>query len=438
MLKTNNTIKTIAFTAIFALLMVPTLTHADNTGSYGSDSYDGGGMTDWGGDSSGYDYSPNYSYDSGSSYDSSPSYGGSSYDSYTPSYGGSSYGSSYTPSYGGSSYGSSYIPSYGSSYSGSSIPSSTSNLNTNKNSNKSTNKNSNKSTNTNTNTSSSNSTSSSSAVAVNNNVNNVYVYTNPSGNAVVYNPAHQVLDGYCSIVPSNPTVDQVVTATAYATGGVGSYTYTWGGDIYSASGASTSFTSHTTGTKSITVTIRSDQEVITKTCNVTFQNTNQNNNISASCYATPTAAAINELVVWRVNVNGGNGNYTYNWSGTDGLSGNNNYVTKQYGYAGSKNGSVTVVNNDGQSTTANCSMNVNNTNSSYTGSFVNSGTPVSGVFVQKVSSGTPTSGVYLSQLPATGLSLTFVDYMIASMIAILALVATFVTMAKKRLIAENE
>ncbi len=249
MLKTILKTKNLIFIAVFAILAIPAISLAGSTGSYDSGSWDGGdSWGSWGGNSPTYSYSytPNYSYSS--SY--TPSYTGSSY-SY-PSYSSSyvpSYGSSY--SYPSSNYGYSY-PSYSSSY----IPSSSGGSN-----------------------SSSNSSASASASTtnnnINNNVNNVYVYTTPSGNAVVYNPTHVSLTGYCSITPTNPRLGQTVVATAYASGGVGDYTYTWGGDLnYSSSGPTTSFTSYSGGTKNITITIRSGQEVITRNCSVTFDNSN--------------------------------------------------------------------------------------------------------------------------------------------------------------------
>lgn len=338
MLKTNKQIKKIIFTAIFAVFMIPTLVSAGPTGSYGSDSFDYGG---WGSgtDYSMYDYSYTPTYSNQpiyADYYTSPSYSSNYGSSYSPS-------SSYTPSYGGSSYGGYSLPSYGSSYTSSSIPSSNYVSTDSKN------------TNTNTSSSNSNSTSSSSATAINNNVNNnnVYVYTNPTGNAVVHNPGRVMLDGYCTITPSNPRTGQTVTATAYATGGIGNYTYTWGGDINSVSGASTSFTSYTTGIKYINVTIRSDQEIITKTCTVTFIN---NNTVYGNYY----------------------NSYTPTYSG---------------------------------------------------GSSVN--------LTPGITSGTPVSGVYLSQLPATGLSLSFFDYMVATMVVILGAVFAFIYQTKKRLTVEN-
>lgn len=402
MLNTNKQIKKVVLVALFAIFTMPTIASADTSYGFDNGGYDTGGWGSWGGGSSAYDYTPTYSYQ--------PIYGGSLY---TPSYG----GSNYTSNYGG------YSTYPGLSYSASSIPSSNYNSNTNKNNNKNKNINKNKATST--------STSSSSAVAVNNNVNNnnVYVYTNPTGNAVVYNPAHIPLTGYCVITPQNAQLGQTVVATAYASGGTGDYTYSWGGDIYSASGASTSFTSYNAGTKTIIVTIRSGSEVATKSCDVTFGNNNQNYDLSAVCYANPTNANINQVVTWSVNPTGGNGNYTYSWSGTDNLSGYNQYVSKQYGYGGTKTAYVTVSSN-GRSVTTNCSMNVNGYNGvSYTGSSIN--------ITPNITSGTPVSGVYLSDLPATGLSLGFVDYMVAAMVIVLASVFTFVYQARKRLMLEN-
>ena len=330
MLNTNKQIKKVVFIALFALFTMPNLASADTSYGFDTGGYDTGGWGAWGGGSSAYDYTPTYSSQpTYSDYYNEPSYGGG-YSS--PSYG-------YTPSYNGSSFGGYSLPSYTSS----SIPSSNYNDNYNKNT----------STNTNTIKNTSSSTSSSSATAINNNVNNVYVYTNPTGNAVVTNPGRIPLSGYCAITPQNARLGQTVVATAYASGGIGNYTYSWGGDIYSATGASTSFTSYTSGTKTIIVTIRSDQEIITKSCSVTFDN----NYVQPPVY-TPTYPQ-----------------YQYNSS------------------------SVNLTPN--------------------------------------ITSGTPVSGVYLSQLPATGLSLTFVDYMIALMVVVLAAVFTFIYQARKRLIEEN-
>jgi hypothetical protein len=363
MVNMTKTTKIIAFATILAF-SIPTATFAakDNSGSYdysgsGWDSYTGGSGSSYSygvpSYSSSYGYTPSYSY-------STPSYGGGSYTGsslggygYTPSYGGLSYGSLYTPPlYTGSSLGGySYNPSSATSYS-------SSNPNTNSNA-KATNDI--KVTATGGHAVATGGSASSSNTNINNNVNNVYVYTNPTGNAVVHNPEYRRLDGYCVITPSNARLGQTVTATAYITGGIGNYTYTWGGDLAtSASGVSTTFTSYNPGTKNITVTARSDQDVITKSCTVTFEN---------------NPVAVNS--------------YSYNY-----------------------------------------------------GSSVTTGTPVSGVFLQpsytQVTTGTPVSGVYLNELPATGVDLNWMHYMIGFMVIVLATIATAITKAKKSFVGSQE
>ncbi len=340
MLKTNTQIKKLVFIAIFAVFMVPVVASAGGDNNYGGYSLGG-----WNYGSGSYSQPVSYT-----SYSYTPTYS-SGVSSYRPSYSsGYSYPSYSSYGYTYPSYSSSYVPSYGGYYSSGGSYATPSYSNTSV-------KNNNKVTSTNTNTNTSTATASASSTNINNNINNnnVYVYTNPGGNAVVYNPSHVNLSGYCTVVPTNPRVGQTVTATAYASGGVGDYTYVWSGDINYTTGSATSFTSYTPGTKNITVTIRSGQETVTRTCEVTF-------------YA-------------------------------------NTYVNNYYG-------------------------------SSYS-SYVPTGTPVSGVFTQRLTSGTPVSGVYLNDLPATGLSLNFIHYMIIAMTLILAAVATFVYQARKRLISEN-
>lgn len=267
MLKIYNYITKTAL--IIAIFTIPAIAFAGTSGDFGSDSWDSGsGWSDWGGSTPtySYEYTPNYTY-------TTPSYG--SYNTgytpyYTPSYTTPSYGSGYsysytpnyyTPTYTTPSYGSVYT---GSSYGGSSIPSST--------------------------------VSNSSATASNTNINNnnVYVYTTPT-NGSYYNNSfyNQNLSGYCDITPSNPRVGQTVTANAYATGGNGGYTYTWGGDLnsysYNSNGSNVSFTSYSAGTRNITVTIRSNSETITRSCSVVFQNNNNSYYGSTADYQSSVA-----------------------------------------------------------------------------------------------------------------------------------------------------
>jgi hypothetical protein len=63
-----------------------------------------------------------------------------------------------------------------------------------------------------------------------------------------------------------------------------------------------------------------------------------------SCSASPTSITAGQSATWSSSVSGGAGNYTYSWSGTDGLSGSGPSVVKQYNNAvpPAKSASLTV------------------------------------------------------------------------------------------------
>ncbi|MFA6226913.1 MAG: PKD domain-containing protein [Candidatus Paceibacterota bacterium] len=81
------------------------------------------------------------------------------------------------------------------------------------------------------------------------------------------------------------------------------------------------------------------------------------NPLYISCSANPSSVQIGNTINWSANASGGSGNYTYSWSGTDGLSGSSQAISKNYSNVGSKNASVTVTSGT-QSATANCYGNV--------------------------------------------------------------------------------
>jgi hypothetical protein len=95
-----------------------------------------------------------------------------------------------------------------------------------------------------------------------------------------------------------------------------------------------------------------------------------------------------------MNVYGGNGLYTYSWSGTDGLYGYNSSAYMTYNTPGTKYAYMTVYSN-GQSVTRTCSFYVNDRNNFFypTIGYVSPQYPVS----------TSYNGVSLSQVPYTGL-----------------------------------
>jgi LPXTG-motif cell wall-anchored protein len=79
--------------------------------------------------------------------------------------------------------------------------------------------------------------------------------------------------------------------------------------------------------------------------------------IVASCSASEDWIKIGESVTWRANASGGTGNFTYAWSGNEGLSGTGKNVTKSYTSAGEKNATVVVTSGD-KSVTRTCSTTV--------------------------------------------------------------------------------
>jgi len=117
------------------------------------------------------------------------------------------------------------------------------------------------------------------------------------------------------------------------------------------------------------------------------------NNLTAYCVANPTSATVGQNIIWTVYPAGGNGSYSYSWTGTDGLSyGNASAIQKTYTYSGTKTATVTVY-SAGQTITANCTATV-----------IDNGVAVSNVTViRQPTVGTPVSGVYLSQVPDTGI-----------------------------------
>ncbi|MBU6370931.1 hypothetical protein KGQ74_02585 [Patescibacteria group bacterium] len=77
-------------------------------------------------------------------------------------------------------------------------------------------------------------------------------------------------------------------------------------------------------------------------------------NINANCYATPQSSYPGTPVTWIVTASGGNGYFSYRWSGTDGLYSTSNAVTETYSLPGAKIADVAVTSN-GQTITVQCS-----------------------------------------------------------------------------------
>ena len=207
-------------------------------------------------------------------------------------------------------------------------------------------------------------------------------------------PKTETLDASCTVNPNNVDVNDTVTLAATATGGTGTYQYYWSGSD-GLSGSSQVITGRftTPGTKTVSLTVTSGTQTVTRTCSAYVNQRHVYNppvyyppvynNLTATCSASPSNANVGDNVIWTVYPNGGIGGYSYSWTGTDGLSYGNAYqIQQRYSTPGTKTATVTVTASNGQSVTVSCNANVAGT----------------------INSGTPISGIYLNEVPATGIS----------------------------------
>ena len=162
------------------------------------------------------------------------------------------------------------------------------------------------------------------------------------------------LTASCSVSPSSANVGDSISWGATATGGTGSYNYSWTGtDSLSGNSSSVYKNYDSAGTKLGTVTITSGSQSVTRTCQTVIQSVVVQNDLQASCSASPSSANINDSVAWSATATGGTGSYNYSWTGTDSLSGNSSSVYKNYDSAGTKLGTVTITSGS-QSVTRTC------------------------------------------------------------------------------------
>ena len=307
-----------------------------------------------------------------------------------------------------------------------------------------------------------------------------------------------ILYGSCYASPSTGGTGSPITwSVQNVGGGNGNYSYSWSGtDGLSGSGPSAYRTYSYGGTKNASVTITSgDGQSFTAGClpiyitgsatdngNYNYNN-GYNGNLSVSCYASPNQANLYDSVSWDASVSGGNGYYTYVWSGTDGLYGSSLNVTKTYSSTGYKTATVSITSN-GQTVSNSCSVNVGSY-SQYGGTYYNGGynnegsygnggfrsgtgyssgypynynypyssgnayypgqtqsnvtliqNPITPAYAAPtyVNSGAyaaPTSGVFLSQIPATGISFGLKMLLFTLGIMLWSVFAAFMIMQKR-------
>jgi hypothetical protein len=174
-------------------------------------------------------------------------------------------------------------------------------------------------------------------------------------NTVVTKPQAAVAVS-CTVNPGNLKTGETATFTAHPTGGNGSYTYSWTGtDNLSSNSQSVSKSYSSEGTKTGTVKVTSNGQTATASCNTVV--TKPQATLAVSCAANSSSVRVGNSVAFTAHPTGGNGSYTYSWTGTDGLSGNNQSVNKSYSSTGSKSATI-VVTSGSQTASASCDTSV--------------------------------------------------------------------------------
>lgn len=220
---------------------------------------------------------------------------------------------------------------------------------------------------------------------VNSNINST-ITTNPT--QVAYTPVYPTYPTYpsypsysplgisCYANPTSGNVGENIRWGSSPYGGTGNYYITWSGnDGLSGYGTSIYKNYNYSGTKYASVTVTSGGQTATQNCsnieiydyNNNYNNNNYNYNYNynynnnsplyVSCTANTSFASAETSMIWNANVSGGNGYYTYTWSGTDYLSGSGRSLSATYHAPGTKTASVTVYSGN-QTVTQMCSNSV--------------------------------------------------------------------------------
>jgi hypothetical protein len=213
-------------------------------------------------------------------------------------------------------------------------------------------------------------------------VNNTPVY---SYNYVYPVQQYSAIQASCYPNSSSASINQIVIWNASISGGNGSYYVSWSGDEgLTGTGQSISKAYSYSGYKNATMTVTSAGQTVSVGCNgsvnvysntyyvapTTYYNYSSYNPIQISCSANTANASVGSPVTWSASVSGGNGYYSYTWSGSDNLTGYSQSLAATYTSLGTKTAAVTVYSN-GQSATESCSNSVNI--NGYQNSYVTSG-----------------------------------------------------------------
>jgi hypothetical protein len=182
-------------------------------------------------------------------------------------------------------------------------------------------------------------------------VNDDYYYNN--GNNYNYNNNYYNSSPTVSCIANTSfaPVGQTVRWTASVSGGNGYYTYRWNGtDGISGTGQTLGVNYSSPGTKYATVNVYSNGQSVTRECQggVTVgvrnnQNYGNTGNLEIACFADAERVRVGVPVTWAVEATGGDGsNYSYAWTGTEGLTGSQRSAVTAYSTTGTKSATVTV------------------------------------------------------------------------------------------------
>lgn len=167
------------------------------------------------------------------------------------------------------------------------------------------------------------------------------------------------LDAFCMGVPRVARVGELVHWAASVFGGSGSFTIQWSGtDSLSGVGTSVNRSYSTSGFKSAQITVSSGGETVNRSCdNMAFiiddGRFDTGIDFIISCAPHKSSVGLSETVIWTSQVSGGNGSFSYVWSGTDSLSGFGSSLSRSYSSPGFKSAMLTVT-SDSRTLTATC------------------------------------------------------------------------------------
>ncbi len=157
----------------------------------------------------------------------------------------------------------------------------------------------------------------------------------------------------CYSEEPNSHINYEVTWVAELSGGLGPYNMVWSGtDGISGSDKETAITYTTVGEKEASVSNISsaDGQVLIGdwVCSPATTVYEDPEPLEASCSVNTDSIKKDDSATWNTLISGGTTPYTIDWSGTDGLSGSSDSVSKSYDTTGQKEASINVSSDDGQ------------------------------------------------------------------------------------------